>query len=251
MASDNNSGCGKTAAIMTIITGLITILIFVTGKASIPDLFETPPNEQSRSGIMPTQQIVPTIRPTDTPLPKPTYTKTPVPFPTPLPDTRPGTILEVGESWWQDGLELVLTKAATGYSRGGVTLMYGEEAPTVGIEVQFEVTNHKAQAIALRYNLGRIISATSNRGRRLEVGALDRSTVYTTGGQPWTDSFDTITVVIESGQTIELLNRNDYWGDPRVFIKADIADPALNEIIIAVSGLSTITNARWRVPIYH
>jgi len=75
--------------------------------------------------------------------------------------------------------------------------------------------------------------------------------MFISGGDPWRVSFETITTVIKSGQTVELLNHTGYEGDTNAFIKADIADPALTEIVVTVSGISTITNARWRIPIQH
>lgn len=269
MASNGNSGCAKVSLMLGAIASLITIVIFITGKESIPEFAEDAKPQKSTATVQPAQSprreqptftpttrreqptFTPTAHPTNTSIPRPSATKTPIPTSTPLPNTRSGTILEVGQSWWQDGLELALAKMETGYSKGGWTLAYGEGSPTIGIEVQFELTNHKSQGIALRYNLGRAISAVSNQGRPLEVGYLDRSVFYVGGGEPWENSFETITTVVESGQTIKLINRGGYWGDPRIFIKADITDLSLTEIIISVSGISTITEARWRVPVYH
>ena len=252
MASDNNSGCGKIALLLGAIASLVAIIVFLTGKQSLPEFLGGPRNEQAQRTSIPTQQsyqvakatLTPTVRATDTPSPgpsptrTPTPTKTPIPSPTLFPNTRPGTILEVGRSWWQDGWELVLTSAR--YTEGGW-----------GIELRFALTNHKPHYVALRYNLGDAITAVSNQGRRLEVGYLSRTAMFISGGDPWRVSFETITTVIKSGQTVELLNHTGYEGDTNAFIKADIADPALTEIVVTVSGISTITNARWRIPIQH
>ena len=123
MASDNNSGCGKIALLLGAIASLVAIIVFLTGKQSLPEFLGGPRNEQAQRTSIPTQQsyqvakatLTPTVRATDTPSPGPSPTRTPTPTKTPIPsptlfhNTRPGAILEVGRSWWQDGWELVLT----------------------------------------------------------------------------------------------------------------------------------------------
>ncbi len=250
-STDENSGCRKAAVLLGAISSLIAIIVFVTGKEYLPDFFKSEhivTNSQSSQHSSPTS--IPTSPPTNIPIPTSTFTPLVLPSATPRPNTPFGAVLAEGESWWQDGWELLLT-SSLGYSEGGYTFAYGQGAPTVGIEIKLALTNHKHQDVVITYDLGRSISARSNLGEKLEVGYLDRSVFYVGGGRPWRNEFETITVVIPAGQTIELLNRSDSWGDPRIFIKANVADPYLTEIIISVSGIVNIADAQWVVRIPH
>lgn len=176
--------------------------------------------------------LSPTLRPTDTPIPNPTPTKTPIPSPTPLPDTQPGTILEVGQTWRQGGIELQLTE----------TWLYPR-----GLNVQFRMRNLEAVDRAIRYSLDNF-SATDNLGRRIPVG-------YNTCGGcfSFTQDCDPRTEILPALGSISFENEcNGGWYQSDVFaLPFDTGDTSITEIVISVSGISNIINARWRIPIYH
>lgn len=249
---NDNSGCGKAAVIIGAIAALVTTIIFITGKTSLPELFGARQSEQEHLVTVQPQQPVlvvnptiapePTLRPPDTPRPTPRPTEPPAPPPTPAPDTQPGTILEVGQTWRQGGSELRLVDARPASILGGQIL---------GIEVRYKLTSGKAQDVTLRYSLGDCVSASTNQGRRLEIGRQDHSSSYLDGTHPYETSFETMTTMLHSGDTIDLFAVGGYFDNPWVMIKADTADPSLTEIIVAFTGLSSIDNARWRIPIYH
>lgn len=95
----------------------------------------------------------PTAAPALLPTPEPTVTATPLP--TPIPDTPPGTILDVGQVWRTGGTEL-LQKAEIGGA---------------GALFVFHLTNRKPQQISVRFS--KVNFATDNRGRTLEAASRE------------------------------------------------------------------------------
>lgn len=192
-------------------------------------------------------QLLATVAALQTQLAQPTATAviptfTPIPSPTLLPDTPPNTVLEVGQTWRQGGMELTLTEVSiANHPTGPGNWSSGYPAPYV----TFRLTNRKIQQISIRYNIADAVSATDNLGRRLAIGcthmAVERLDAY--------DNFDTYAVVMDSGKSIYLQSWGDY-GPPSALILADTTDPALTEITVSVS-VSSIVNARWRIPIAH
>jgi hypothetical protein len=214
-----------------------------SGTASPPQSAKQSPRASDTPLLTRRPTETPFARPSDTPVPTRRPTETPIPSPTPAPDTRPGTILEVGQTWRQGGLELRLADARPVSILGGQIL---------GIEVGFRLTSGKTQDIALRYSLGESVSATTSQGRRLEIGQQDYSSGYVDGTHPYVTYIRPVTTILHSGDTVKLFAEGvGGYQNPWVMIKADTADSSLTEIIVAFTGLSSIDTARWRIPIYH
>ena len=201
----------------------------------------------------------PTPRPSNTPMPTRRPTETPLPPPTLVPDTQPDTILEVGQTWRQGEMELVLVQAnlrAGIGDQGDIGGWYTDDEywpkgiERGGVDVMFRLTSHKAQEVVVRYTL-KSVSAIDNLGNKL--------TVFCWGDAGFPDSWyngalpcKTFDEMLSPGQTIDLLgltNRGD--GEPWITAIADVADPSLREIVVEVSGIAGIENARWRIPIPH
>lgn len=170
--------------------------------------------------------------PSTNPRPSPIPTATPIPAPTPIPDTVPGTILEVGQTWRQGGLELRLIESELSIE--------GERGP--GVLLWFRLTSLRPQSIPVRFS-SENFSAANNRGQRLQL-------CYTNLYERCF-SWNPLTVVLGSGDGIYLPSGNNDTGSHRIFVRSDIVDPAMTEIMVTVSGISSISNARWRIPIYH
>ena len=162
----------------------------------------------------------PATVPADTPLPLPSVT--------PQPDTPPDTILEAGQTWRQGGAEITLRDLSP---------MSTQVATGMTFNLLF--TNRKPQEISIGYSASVNFFAVDNLGRQLVIkniwpGATQRD-------------LENQTRVVGSGQTINLA------ADERgvILINADIGDNRVTEIIFTVSGVSTITQARWRIPVHH
>jgi hypothetical protein len=167
---------------------------------------------------------------TSTPLP---ILPTATPSITPIPDTPPGTILEVGQSWLQSGWEVGLVNPVMVVD---------------GFDVGFFINNWKAQAVVVRYSLGGV-SAVDNRGQALEVKCYAQvtnwDTLETCGG------FEE--VKIDSGNGIYFSSGYLRYGNAVYsrHIAATLSSPYLTEIIVTVTGLPDNIVAQWRIPVPH
>jgi len=172
-----------------------------------------------------------TLEQTSTPIPTPTVP--PIKAPTAIPDTPPGSVLEVGQRWTQGGLELLMESAKL--STGNIYDQIG-----TGIETSFRLYSRRMQDITLRYSVGNM-TAQDNRGRRLKVDAC----LYGCGSSHW----DVVTV-LRSGAT---LGFGFIPGQENAtsYVEVDTTDLSIIEVIITISDVSNISNARWRVPLAH
>jgi len=244
MASDNNSGCGKIALLLGAIASLVAIIVFLTGKQSLPEFLGGPRSEQAQRTSIPTQQsyqtakatLTPTVRATDTPLPRPSPTKTPIPSPTPLPDTSPGTVLEVGQSWRQEGIELRI--------KGPSVLPEGIQFFPEGILLCTQVKNNTASQII--FKLGSYsdhMNAVDNRGANLEVNTYN----WRWGDQRTGWAFqEERTIILGPGETHPVLDDHNCW-----FVFADIGNPQVTEVVVTFRNISRISQAQWRIVIPH
>lgn len=161
-------------------------------------------------------------------------TPTAIPSPTPLLDTQPGTVLEVGQTWRQGGLELTLVSfqmdvGSSVYNKG------------LGMHVCFNLTNRRPSDLTLRYSSQNFM-AQDNLGRRLKLYGC----MYDCG--EWYE----VTGIVHSGETVQLgLLPFGSWGPNCPYIEVDTADPAITEVVITISNISSISQARWRIPIEH
>jgi hypothetical protein len=155
-------------------------------------------------------------------------TSIPPSVPQDIPDTPPNTILEVGQKWRQGGLEIILKNVGFEvdlYSQPGFA------------KFELYMTNDKAQDITVKYDESNFM-AVDNRGRSLPFGWIQF-------GQYYYKPCEQQSRLIKSGE-IANLSCGEY-----ILVIADIADTAMTEVIITVNGISSIQNARWRIPIYH
>lgn len=209
-------------------SGTATAVAMIT-QAPLPTYTVPPP--------LPTYTPPPTYtpRPTLTPVPTeaeiiPTPTETPIPEPTALPDSQPGSILDVGQTWRQGEMEMRLVDAR----------IYPEL-----VWARFNLRNNGTAPKVIRYGPENF-SGQDNRGKRLEAGGVDQYFGYHV--QKGCDS-RVITLDPQASESIAL--NCSAGNDEGVTFGADYSDPTLTEIIITVSGISSIQNAAWRVPIGH
>ena len=150
--------------------------------------------------------------------------------PTPLQDTVPGTILEVGQSWYQDNLRLELQRA---------------DIEPEGIPLEFYLTSFKTEDIVIQYDLGEALSAVDNLGRKLEI-VPDRRLMY---GDP--GDHKTFREKVRYGEPVLLKIYVCCLGTDVVpFVLVNPADLNLNEVIVTIN-IHTIREARWRIRIPH
>ena len=163
-----------------------------------------------------TKQIA---RPSDTPLPARRPTETPIPPPTPVPDTRPGTILEVDQTWYQNGKSLTLNKA---------TLTRYAVANSEAVNAEWIFSNTSTHDISTK-----ITEDNFNANNNIGKGVTYKRFYNLPNGNG-------STVVLAPGESIEF--SIDLW--------IEYSDPSVDRVTITVS-LSDIQNARWDMPIYH
>ncbi len=164
----------------------------------------------------PPQFIQPTSLPTTTPVPRqPTDTSvpptnTPVPMtdtpapPTPIPGTAPGTILEVGQGWLQDGWKLRLT---------GINPIPDRNTMQAG----FELSNLGSEPRAIRYGLANF-SAKDSQGRNLHVGS----------GESYQVTCNDTHTIINPGEALFLEPNCPSREFSSVALQIDVTDPAIN-----------------------
>ncbi len=237
--ANENSGCGKTIAILGVIASIIAIFTFLTGIVSIKDITKTSP--QLADNLSPTdyyqQENTASLPITNTPQPAPTNTFVPTPIPTetPLPDTTPGTILEFGQTWRQGGLELTMTTSRWGTS--------GEWMDEGGGVFTFILTNLEPYDRSFRLS-SENFSAVDNFGRTVPIIPKQNGNI---------DEYcPSRTVKLLAQQTFDLVYELRCSGDPAFALtpRIDAGDTSITELIVSVS-VSSISNARWRIKIYH
>lgn len=168
----------------------------------------------------------------------PSITPSIIPSETPIPDTQQGTILEVGQTWWQDGLAVTLQSA--GLSEGSD--YYGV---SLGIETCFTLSNLRPYSFTLDYSTDNF-RAQDNYGR----GIPYLSCIYDYRCRDWKE----VSRVIQSGETVSLgtirsnIMASDYDCN---YVEFDTADPAINSIVVTITNISSIAEAKWLIPVNH
>ena len=232
MSSNNESGCVKTigvlAGIATIIGVAIAILTwlmpFIPIGQSPLDSHQT--NQQS-NGQPSNNTVIPSFA-TNTFSPPPTDTPLPILIPTEplLADTASGTILEFGQTWRQQGIEITLTDET----------LFVSNVEGAGVGFQTSFLNNKSFDVAVTLSMNNI-TAIDNFSRQLKVSHICYD------GGCWI-SCEPSTYVLASGEEFDLCRQGMF------FASVDISDLSITEIIITFSNAS-IGEARWRIPIYH
>ena len=139
------------------------------------------------------------------------------PSPSASGDTPPGTILEVGQTWRQDGLELNLTRV---------------DLYTDGIAFHFKLTNQRTIVTVFRFVSGDTFTVTDNDQRRLALDDAGRISTFTLDPSASADLGHDCCPAFEYART-------------------DTTQSDVTNLVITVNGISSITNARWHFPIHH
>jgi hypothetical protein len=175
-------------------------------------------------------------------VPSPQPTEAP---PTPPPGTLPGTILEAGQAWLRDDLELTLVSGGQA-NRCELPDSSLEPECSEGMLVAFQLTSRKSRREAISYNLFEVVSAMDNLSRTLDLRSFELS--Y--GWEPTWGRSSTQNVTLEPDQTADLHTHcQSTRCNPRIFVRFDAADPAVTEIVLTVSRIGGIEYARWRIPV--
>lgn len=138
---------------------------------------------------------------------------------TPTPDTTPAdTILAVGQTWKQGDTELTLSDA---------TIQTG------GIQLTFTLTNQKQNDISVQFTPKDNILGFDNRERPL-------NTCYPRMACPPRDD-RTEKFVVPPGGSITT----------KPYVQVDTGRQDVTAVIVKIVNVSTITEAKWRIPIEH
>ena len=165
-----------------------------------------------------------------------TTVPTSIPSPTPLLDTQPGTVLEVGQMWRVQGIELRI--------KGPSVVPEGIAFLSEGILVCTELKNSPPSQIV--FKLGPYsdhVSAVDNRGMNLEVNTYN----WRWGDQRTGWAFEEErTIILEPGETHPVLDDHNCW-----FVFADIGNSQVTDGIVTLKNISRIPQAQWRIKIPH
>lgn len=162
---------------------------------------------------------------------------TAIPSSVPNPDTPPGTILEVGQSWRQGALELQLVE------KEFYSVEYG------WLTLSFKLRNLGAQERVINYSLENF-TAVDNLGRPLKVGAVGNWT-FTQDCPKNTAVVPSNDVIYLSAGTCQLPDSFTWSIGETMAMEVNLSDQSLQEILVGVSGISSINGAQWRIPINH
>jgi DNA-binding CsgD family transcriptional regulator len=194
----------------------------ITSGADVsPTVADTATPQNTETPVPPSPTPEPTYTPVP-PTPTPIPTDTPIPTPTVPPDTPPGSVLEVGDSWRQNGVRLKLIE--TNLSSECVSFsfdFYNETNHQMVVEIDPE-------AFSVRDNLG----------QQWELVSISDWTICDTRG-----------IYVEKQS--ETVDPGDNYGAHWFGFKGPVTDSRVNEVVITVEKISQISNARWRVPIYN
>ncbi len=236
MATNDNTGCGVIGAGIAATAGLIAIYSFISGRDHLPVDEPRTPVPQSEPQAMPSRVPDVVRAPATTSqrdIIREEPTDAPIPTPEPPPDTPPDTILKIGHTWRQGGLEVRLSQHQDTFWQGW---------KGSGIALSAQISNQRSTPLALRWGPDNF-SAVDNNGNDLEVGY---------GAPANSMSFNPIRdfeVILGPGQTGPLFESSYMYS--MYMIAAPLADTSLSEIIVSVANISSIQHARWRVTIDH
>jgi len=186
----------------------------------------------------PTLTFTATPHPTNTPPPTPVPTLTPTytpvpPTPTRLLNTPHGTVLNMGETWYADGVELRLAEA-----------IFDSKGLNIGRScyiVRFEMANRSTSPIYFAMDRNQFW-ITDNLGQRYEMQGKFHSNPFctVTGYSP------PIEVSIEPGKRFDYNWLDGGWN---MQFFAPVTDPNIKSLTVHVVNLSRIANAEWQIQI--
>jgi hypothetical protein len=250
MKKSTNRGCSIAIAILTLIATLITIFTFSTGMLSIPQILERFSNKSSSNADTPSPKTTPapvdalensqtnTPYPTKTPVleqPKPTeiiptITKLPTAtqVPTEIPNTPAGSILQVSQSWRQDNVLLTLERVDYNFDT------YFD----CRIGFSFTVDNLSSSSIIVTIDRSQY-SLEDNLGNQWQMTGFRGASRCTN------HFFESASAQIEPGK------HWDYglYHSWNVGFTGNLADPAIDYVIITVNNLYHFNGAKWKIPI--
>jgi len=182
----------------------------------------------------PTETPVPTATtiPTAAPPTEIPASPTPLPTPTSLPDTPPGSILSVGDIWRQSGSELTLTAIEFKPSNDD---NYGQ------LYTSWTYRNLRPQSIILSFGHTNF-SAQTNQGITLKVLAF-----YS--GSFWCDD---VKIEVQAGELFDFTNMCGPGSSGyRLPIVVDLGNTQITDVVVTAKDISSITEAKWSIPILH
>lgn len=215
----------------------------IGGGGSLPEISDAPPVEvvvdtplepepEKPTQTQTNEEVVIVATPTSPPptqtLPPSTQTSPPteIPTSTPVPNTQAGTVLELGQSWRQDGMLLRLSEIYLKTSGTGCSIGLG-----------WDIENRTSSTV--------IVSAYSsqfelvdNRDERWKI-----SGVQLISRCPKFE--DTISDDIEPGGKFPSRGFHTLW----VGFDGPLTDIAVDYLIVTVTGLSNFNGAQWKIPI--
>ncbi len=147
----------------------------------------------------------------------PLPTATPFAMPPAGTTTPPGSVLTLGQTWSQDGINLMLASA---------------QATAAGIAMNFVLSNGRSTPVTVHLTRAQIFSAVDNAGAPLTLTNSNYAYDFTL--QPNT------AVVFDAAHN----------GGPVLFT-GNIGSPNVTAITVRVIGLSSLANARWQIALTH
>jgi len=203
------------------LSGIGTVEAGITPAPSQPTLISVVQTRVVTPKVEITVEEV-TATPHDTPKPA-SPPPTLLPTPTVSKDTPPESILAEGDSWRQNDVRLKLEETNFNTSKECMSLEFD----------LINDTDHELIVIVTEESF----SVEDNLGRRWRLAMLSGGSHYCREG--WIDDLSDAVAV------------GDHFGSWRVAFIGFVTDTSVDEVIVTVDGLSQISNARWRIPIYH
>jgi hypothetical protein len=190
--------------------------------------------------------VIATLEAQPSATPYPTYTPYPPPEPivqletttfTPIPiqlTNAPVSVLEVGQTWRQGEVEATLKEARLNTS---------SFSQIIGVYFNVYFTNRKPDEVALTYSLDNFKVTDNYFEKPLPLNYFNPSSTlrYGCGGPQ--------TYIVKANETIVLGCASE--DAPYVLASFDIGDKRITEVVISISDISDIVEARWRMPIKH
>ncbi len=161
-----------------------------------------------------------TQQPSATKTPSPSPTSPPSPTPSLPADTPAESVLDVGQTWHQGGMDLNLARV---------------DVQTDGMKFTFRLTNRRSGTVLVHFTAGDFLSITDNTGRRITLE------------DPGTE-FD---FTLQPGQGVSIPQDRPYSSGGDFWAPAKMTSPNVSTVTFTATALSSIQNARWHVSVNH
>lgn len=211
------------SVIQTAITETHLVLTQITDSYALQYITGTPPNN-----ITPTYSLLQTLIPTNI---APLITSTPLP--TAILNMPPGTVLNMGEAWYTDGIELRLTNAL--FDSNGLNIGHSCYI------IRLEMSNWSPTPIYFILDENEFW-VTDNLGRRYEMEMKFHNNDYCS-----VEGYSSpLEVSVESGQRFSYAWLEGGWN---MQFYVPITEPNITSLNFHVGRLERIVNAEWHIPI--